>query len=179
MPAKSILDFNADQGPEGAWEPVRHEDADGADIAFRGAAVRFGGSDTGALYHVDTAGTIYHAEVGDTDDGEAVPFLAATKFFDLGGVGMAHSCYLRLQSVADTATLTVRCKGSEYGDLTQAYTVDLEDTEGDEKEARVRLHRELLGRYMQLELSGDFEHRPEIRDWTFLYIPVRSGRVSA
>lgn len=174
MAATKWLDYNLEQN---AFEPRSHQDALGEARAWHAAAVRSGGKDVHGLYQADAQGNIFEMETGDDDDGVAISLTAVTKKFDLGSVAMLHDCYLRLAAVTDTATLLVRVGGSEYGDLERSYS-DLDLSGDGDTEIRVRLHRHLMGRWAQLELTGDFVNRPEIRDWRLRFIGVRQGRVS-
>lgn len=173
MSATKILDYLVEQN---AFEPRSHKDALGAERVWHAAAVRSGGVDSHELFQADASGNIFEMETGDDDAGVAITLTAVTKKFDLGSVAMLHDCYLRLASATDTATLLVSVGGSEYGDLSRVYPLDFSGS--GEVEVRVRLHRHLMGRWAQLELTGDFVNRPEIRDWRLKFIPIRSGRLS-
>lgn len=168
------LDFNVSQN---AWEPVSYYASGGSKLAWRGASVRAGGTDVSELYQVDTSGAIYQAETGVTDNSVAIRIRAATKKFPLGAIGLACQFYARLAAVTDSLTLTVRTGGSEYGDVTQTYTLSTSGS-GD-KEIKQRLHRTLLGRWIQVEISGNVSNRPAIREMALWYLIQRISRYSA
>lgn len=179
MPNTRILDFNTSMGPDGAWEPRRHLTPAGVERAWPAASVRYGGSDVHELYQVDADGNIYQAETGNTDAGSAINITSATKRFALGAVSMLTQLYVRLEGVTDTVNAVVRCGGSEYGEKSQTYLISLSGTAGEDRELRQRLHRTLIGRWVQVELSGNVYNRPAIREIQLWYVPMRSGRVSA
>lgn len=168
------LDYNLGQN---AWEPVSVVDADGDAVAFRAASVRIGGSDAFELYAASSDGNVYEMETGDDDDGVAIDISLTTKRFDCGGyIGMLHTLFLRLEGVDDDGELTVTAGGSEYGEVSQTYTLDFDAT-GD-KEIKVRLHRTLLGRWFSLSVTGSVSNRPALREARLLWQPFRAGRVS-
>ena len=162
------LDYNVSQD---AWEPRSH----GA-LTWRAASVRFGITDGYELYQVDANGNVYQIETGSTDAGAAIAITSATKRFNLGAVSRMAYLYLRLEGVTDSVTVTVTCGGSEYGELSQVYSISLSGS--NDIELRQRLHRSLLGRWVQIQLSGSVSNRPAIREMVLTYVPVRSGRVS-
>lgn len=170
------LDFNLNQQ---SFEPIEYLDSGGLPIGFRGAAVLHGGTDLGELYQAAADGRVYNTETGLTDNLVGISVLGLTKRYSLQGyVGMAHSLYLRLEAVtADTVTVTVTGGGSEYGEIEREYSVNVAGT--NDLEIRVRLHREILGRWLQVRFSGSVSNRPAVREAILRYLPVRSGRVSA
>lgn len=171
-----ILSLNTSQGESGAWEAFVANNALGSGIEWQAAAVRTGGTDARELYFADSQGNIWQFETGEEDDeGEPIPFLFTSKKYDLQSVAMVHSVFFRFDPVDDELTCTVRTGGSEYGELSRSYTVDLSDANG---EAKVRVHRTMFGRWCQIELSGLVSHRPEIRETDVRFVPWRSGRVS-
>jgi hypothetical protein len=171
----AILQFVVDQE---AFEEDRYEDADGVTRAWAHASVRDGGSDLHELYQVDSAGNIFATEVGTEDEEEPIPISATTKRYALDGISMLHDLYVRLEAVtADTLSFEVRAGGSEYGEIAYDYEVDCSGS-GD-LERRIRLHRELLGVWASVTLTGSVSNRPEVRELTLRYVPFRGGRASA
>jgi hypothetical protein len=168
------LDWNADNE---AWERSTYRNSAGTLLAFRGASVRDAGSDVYELYQVDTAGNVYLAESGSTDNSVAITVGLSTKKFPLGYNSLAHSCYLRGAAATDSVTLVINSGGSEYGDVTHSYTESLAGT-GD-VEVKQRLHRDLKGRWVQAQISGSVSNRPAIREIDLEVVPFRSGRESA
>lgn len=177
MPARNILDFNIDAaGGAGAWEPRSHQDPLGTAYAWQAAAVRLGGTDEPRLYQAASNGMIFQVETSDDDDsGEPISVTYETKQFDMGAVCLVHSIYLRFDPAADTGTLTVSTSGSEYGAVSRSYPVDFSEASG---EKRVRVHRNLIGRWLQMQITGDFSNRVAPHDWSARYVPIRTGRVS-
>lgn len=168
------LDFAVDQN---AWEPTVYYAGGGTAIAWRQSSVRAGGTDVSELYQCATDGNIYQAETGLTDDGVAIKIRAKTKRFPIGAIGLLQQCFIRLAAVTDSLTLTVYSGGSEYGDITKNYTIDLSGS-GD-KEIKARLERDLQGRWCQIQLSGDVSNRPAIREIMLWYYIHRLSRASA
>ncbi len=171
--ATDLLEFNAESR---AWEPCSFRTALGAKIAWRGASVRTGGSDTHDLYQISTNGTIYQRETTSADDGVAITTLYKSKRYPLDYIGLAHTAFLRLAAATDTASLVVGVGGSEYGDLSQTYSLFLAGS-GD-VEIKQRLHLTLVGEWLQVTLSGSFSNRPAIREVLLLWQPRRSRRAS-
>lgn len=169
------LDYNVTHD---AWEPVVYYTSGGTAIGWRAASVRAGGSDVSELYQVDTSASIFQAESGSTDNSEVIRIRAATKKFKLAGdaIGLAHQAFVRLSAVTDTLTLTIRVGGSEYGDVTQTYTLTLNGSE--DKEIKKRLHRTLLGRWIQVQISGSVSNRPAVREMMLWYLIHRIARMS-
>jgi hypothetical protein len=167
------LDYNVDQD---AFEPVVYYTAGGARIAWQASSVRAGGTDVSDLYQASSAGDLFQAETGLTDNAAAIRIRAATKRFPLGAIGLLQQAFVRLAAVTDTIDLIVRVGGSEYGDVTKTYSITL--TGSGDKEIKVRLERDLQGRWAQLELNGSVSNRPAIREMTLWWIVHRMGRVS-
>lgn len=168
------LDWNADNE---AWERSTYRNSAGTKLAFRGASVRDAGSDVYELYQVDTAGIVYQAETGSTDNSVAITVALSTKKFPLGYTSRATECYLRGAAATDSLTLTVATGGSEYGDVSHSYAESLAGT-GD-LEIKQRLHRDLKGRWVQAQISGSVSNRPAIREIDLEVVPIRLGRESA
>lgn len=169
------LDFNVTQN---GWEPVRYLDSDGDAIAWHAAAVRHGSGDVHEIYQAGGDGNVYQVETGDDDNGEPIVLLARSKRVALGGwVGLLHTLFVRGEAVDDTITLQVTAGGAEYGEVSHTYTIDL-DGSGD-NEVKQRLHRDLVGRWVEVEIGGDVSNRPSIREMRVIWIPVRMGRYSA
>lgn len=173
MPANAILDYCV---PQQAWEGRGHRDAAGNLIIWHVTAVRDGGAEPHALYQAASSGVIYQAEVGDDDADVAIDTLGVTKRYDLGVVARVHSVYLRLEAAADDLTILARVGGSEYGVRERSYTVSLAGTADEER--RIRIHRDMVGRWLQLELSGSMSARPAVRELTARVIAIRSGRLT-
>lgn len=176
MPNTTVLDYNVDMGPGGAWEPRDHRDS-GALISWQAAVVRDGSSDGHELYQAAVGGNIFQAETGSDDNGGTIHYRFATKKFGLGAVVEVNSVWLRLAPVTDSVTVTVRAGGSEYGDQERSYTLSFDGTAADQ-EFHIRCHPALYGRWCQVEVSGDVSARPEVRELEVRYLPVRTGRVS-
>ena len=177
MPARNVLDFNIDAAlGSGAWEPRSHVDALGAAIAWQAAAVRLGGTDEPRLYQAASNGMIFQVETADDDDaGVAMSLSYTTKQFDMEAVCLVKEVYVRFDPVDDSGTLTVMTSGSEYGEVSRSYPIDFNTASG---EVRVKVHRNLIGRWLQMQISGNFSNRPAPHDWTVSFISIRSGRVS-
>lgn len=173
MPATQVLSFNVERQ---AWEAASHRDGAGALIAWQGACVLAGGSD-GMEFLQAGAEDVYQIDTGDTDDGEPIAYSWTSKKFPLDAVSMIHSVFFRATATDDTMSLVVRVGGSEYGD--QSFSYDLDLSGSGEVETRVRVHREALGRWVQVEVSGSVEEAPAIREVVLRVIPVRATRVSA
>ncbi len=174
MPATSVIEYNATQQ---AWEARSHRDAAGNLIAWHATAVRDGGAEPHALYQAASSGVIYEAETDDDDDaGVAIDTLGVTKRYDLGSVARVHSVYVRLEAASDDLSVLCRVGGSEYGVRERSYTVSLSGTA--DKETRIRIHRDMVGRWLQLELSGSMSARPAVRELTARVIPIRPGRLT-
>jgi hypothetical protein len=171
-----ILQLNTSQSEQGAWEVFVANDVRGVGLEWQAGVVRNGGSDARELFLADSNGDIYQFEVDvDDDEGAAVEILFTSKKFDMGGVGMVQSVYTRLDPVDDEVALTVSVGGSEYGEGSRDYTLDLSAASG---EIRTRTHRNLIGRWVQVSYAGQVSHRPAIREVIIRYLPWRSGRVS-
>ena len=132
----------------------------------------------GELYQAADDGRVYNTETGLTDNTVAIQPLGLTKRYSFGGyLGMPHTLFVRLEAVtADTLTCKVLCGGSEYGEIQREYSINLAGS--NDLEIKVRLHRELLGRWVSIEFSGSVSNRPAIREVVLRWIPIRSARVS-
>lgn len=162
------LDFNADSGEAGVWEPVRYQNGAGTVLGFSVPAVRDGGSDNYELYHASAAGLMYQTETGSADDGSAIAVSATSKKFSVGVVARLTRLWARLTGVSDSLTFQVVTSGSEYGTVTRSYTISLSGT--GEVELPRRLHRDLRGRYVQVTLSGSVSNRPALRELALHFI---------
>lgn len=178
------LDYNIERQ---AWEPVVYRDSGGNPIGFSAAVVRAGNVDSPDLYAADGAGNVVQTEVGNLDSGVPITVRLATQKIPLVQShpywtrflynSLVHHLLIRLSSVSDMATVQLQTGGSEYLSTTQSYTIDLSGS-GD-KEIKVRAHRTLVGRWLQITITGSFSNRPAFRDLTFFYVPWRSGKISA
>jgi len=173
VPTTAILDYCV---PQQAWEGRSYRDGNGNLIAWHATAVRDGGAEPHGLYQAASSGNIYQAETGDDDEGVAIDTLGVTKRYDLGAVARVHSVYVRLEAVSDDLEVLCRVGGSEYGVRERSYTVSLAGTA--DKETRIRIHRDMVGRWLQLELSGSMSARPAVRELTARVIPIRPGRLT-
>lgn len=174
MAATQRLDYNADAD---VWEVASYLNSGAATINFQVANVRPGAGDAHELYQEASDGQIYHAETGSTDNAVAITATFLTKKIPLPAVCLIQEVFLRLAAVTDAAVLTVRCGGSEYGDVSQDY--DLSYAGSGDLEIKVRTHRFLKGRWVSLEISGSFVNRPAVRELSVRFIPIRSGKVSS
>lgn len=173
------LDFNADAGPEGVWEPLRYQNAAGAVAGMSCPAVRDGQSDNDDLYHCSAEGLVYQTENGNTDAGSAIAISGTTKKFSTGLAGagvvaLLTRFWLRMTGASDTLSLSVTASGSEYGTVTHTYPLSLTGT--GEQEITQRLHRDLKGRFVQLTLSGNVSNRPALREMTVHFLPLKLFR---
>jgi len=197
------LDYNVDQE---AWEPVVYYDGAGNPLSYSAASVRQGGTDVKDQYQAATTGVVYLAETTNLDDtvpikvrfkskriplsiysrfpsgaiGDVAP--GSTRHLLLGQVTMLTQLFIRLLPVDDTLTLTVVTGGSEYGDISHPYVIDLNNpasagATGTDLEQKQRLHRDLYGRWAQVTLAGDFSNAASIREITLLGLPLRSGAI--
>jgi hypothetical protein len=162
---------------QSAFERAEYLDADGAPLQWHAATVLPGFADLHELYQAADDGNVYYAENGNDDNGVAIALTGASKRVALGAVCLLHTLFVRAEAVNDTVTLTVGTFGSEYSDVSHTYSVDLSGA-GD-KETKVRLHRDLLGRFAQVTVGGSVSNRPSIRELRLRFIPIREGRYSA
>lgn len=175
MPAIERLSFITERG---AWESSTYLDAAGAHREWQAAVVLSGGSDGLELIQAASDGYVYYADTGETDYNTAIAYDWTSKKYDMGGMlAMVHSVYLRADATNDDLTLTVTAGGSEYGTVAQTYDVSFAGT--GEVEVRVRVHREIMGRWLQLRMTGSVSERPAVREVIARVIPIRSQRVSA
>jgi hypothetical protein len=163
------------------WEPVVRYDSGGSAIGYAAAAVRAGNVDSPDLYAVDTSGNVIQTETGDLDG--TVPIkvrLQTPKIAMRAGfldTSLLHTILLRLAAVTDTLTVAVASGGSEYGDQSESYTADLSGS-GD-KEIKLRCgERTLIGKWIQLTISGDVSNRPALRVISLAWVPWHSRRVT-
>ncbi len=171
--ATDMLEFNVEGR---AWEPCSFRTSLGAKIAWRGASVRTGGSDVYDLYQVDTTGRIFQRETGLLDESVAIAVRFQSKKFPFDYIDLLHTFFLRLAAVTDSITLTTSVGGSEYGDLSQSYTLSLSGS-GD-LEVKQRLHLTLVGEHGQILITGSVSNRPAIREMDLLHQPRRARRAS-
>lgn len=177
------LQYNMDRD---SFEPVVYYDAGGAAIAYQAAAVRAGNTDSPDLYQVDSAGNIVQTETGNLDGTVPIKVRWSTWKIPLRIVhpfwqafvatSLVHSALIRLAPVTDTAVISMQTGGSEYPVVTHAYTLNLSGTV--DREIKVRAHRNLMGRWLQVTITGDFSNRPGFRDLSLFYLPWRVGRIS-
>lgn len=171
------LDFNVSQGPDGAWEPVEYRDSDDALLQWHAACVLPGGSDVFELFQAANDGNVYQAETGNDDNNVAIRLLSTSKRVAFGYVSLAHTLFLRAEAATDTIEVTVTTGGAEYGETSHTYERSLAGS-GD-KEIKIRLHRDLVGRWIEVSLGGDVSNRPSIREMRVRHVPIREGRFSA
>jgi len=177
------LDYNLDID---AWEPVVYYDSSGTAIPLQAATIEGGLTDTNLLRQADSSGNLWQAETGNLDGGVGIKITFATpkvplfrthawwqRYID---TSLVQQLMLRLTPVTDTVTLTAQTGGGEYANVTHTYTVSLAGT-GD-LELRQKLHRDLLGRWVQFTFSGLVVNRPAARTIAWSYIPLRPWRVS-
>jgi hypothetical protein len=167
----SRLDYNVTQN---AWEDTFWEASNGAVHGWQTARVYDGGTDANELLMVNGRGYLYQSDFATADDGVPIAVNWKTKRFDLGGLGEMREVYVRLEGVTDTLTLTVTTGGSDFGEVTRSYTVNLAGS-GD-VEVRVFVERDLKGRWAQLAFSGDVSSRPAVRDIRFWFRPLDARR---
>jgi hypothetical protein len=168
------LDFNISQD---AWEPVSYRDSDGEMLSWHAATVLPGGTDIFELYQAAGDGNVYQAERGDDDANVAISLTATSKRVSLGMVSLLHTLFLRAEAATDTISVQVTAGGAEYGEVSHTYERSLAG-DGD-KEIKVRLHRDLMGRWVEVSLGGDVSNRPSVREMRVRHVPVREGRFSA
>jgi len=169
------LDFNVEQD---AWEPMVYYDGSDTPIVWHATNVRSGGSDVSDIFQADKDGNIMQADVGSLDNGLPVKVRGVTKRFYLGMVGVLQQMFVRLLSVEDTLTITITAGGSEFGQIVRAYSIDLNTPIGPvDKEIKIRLERELVGRWAQIQISGSVVNGPAVRDVLLWWLPLRMGRV--
>jgi len=190
------LDYDFDSD---AWEPVVYYDDDGDPLGFGAAVVRDGGGDVRDLYQMDTSGNVWQAETGLLDGTVPIQLRAKTKRYPLaifsrypsgalgdvapgssrhvllGQVTMLMQLFVRYEGITDSISITVRVGGSEYGETSHTYTLDMSGTGDQDK--KFRLHRDLYGRWAQITLTGSVSNRPSIRECIVWGMPVRSGSV--
>ena len=171
------LDYLIEQD---AFEPVAYYTSTGDLINWQAANIRDGGSDISELFQASPDGNIFKAETGLTDYGVAIKIRFLTKKFPLGAIGLLQQVFVRLAAVTDSITVTINTGGSEYGEVSKSYTINLANPENTntDKEIKVKLERELLGRWAQVQITGDVNNRPAIREMILWYIPHRVARVS-
>jgi len=166
----AVLDFLTDAGPEGAWEPLSYGHT------WRAADVRRGAGDALELFMADSIGGIYQMESGSTDAGTAITASWSSKKLPMGAVSLVHDVYLRLDAVTDSASVVISVGGSEYGDRSRTYSVSYAGS-GD-RDIKIRVHRDMIGRWCQVSVSGAYSNRPAIRDVRVVFVPIRGGHVS-
>lgn len=169
MGATSILEFVVDQQ---SWQVRTVSDGSGALRQWHVAATRDGSVDNHDLYQASSLGVVYQTETGSDDASVAIPFNVVSKQYDLGEICRLERLFLRQDPVVDTATVTVQAMGTEYGTVSQTYTVSLNAAEN-----RIRLHRTLIGRWAQVTLAGSFSNRPAPHDIVLEYVPFRQPRI--
>jgi hypothetical protein len=177
------LQYNRDRD---AFEPVVYYDAGGNPIATQAAAVRAGNVDSPDLYQADSMGNVVQTESGLLDGTAPVKVRLSTWKIPLRLVhpywqafvatSLVHSALIRLAPVADTAVATLVVGGGEYPVTTHSYTLNLNGSV--DHEIKVRAHRDLSGRWLQVTITGDFSNRPAFRDLSLFYLPWRVGRIS-
>lgn len=154
-------DLNVDLGQgNGAWERSTYRNAGGTKLAYAGASVRGSGTDVYDLYQITTTGSVMQTETGSDDAGVAITIAVETKRYDAEGIGCAHSVYVNAPAATDALTLTVTGSGSEYGERSRSYTLDISGS--NDVEARQRLHRDIFGKWLQLRIDGTVSNRPSI-----------------
>lgn len=166
------LDFNLDhQG--GVWEPTVYYDSGGTAYGWRHAMVLDGGADARELYQIDTLGVTYQAETGLTDAGAPIRIRFSTKKFPLDVIAMLHTFFLRLSAVTDSVTVTVTTGGTEYAQTSHSFTLSLAGS--NERQLKKRLLRTLLGRWVQISVTGSVVNRPAIREMEVRWLTHRVG----
>lgn len=168
------LDFN--QALD-AWESATYYDDSAVKRGWAAASVRGAFSDTSELYAVSTQGTVYHLETGNDDAGIAIRVSYSSRRFPTGAIGLAHTAFARAEAADDTFSLVVLAGGSEYGDTTHTYSLPFNATVDEEQ--KQRLHRDLLGRWLQASVSGSVSNRPALHELRLLYVHQRAERKSA
>ncbi len=168
------------------WEPVVYHDSGGNALAYQAAAVRAGNTDSPDLYLADSMGSVIQTETGSLDGAAPIKVTFATNKIAIRrthpyweayqATSLVHSLLVRLAAVTDTATVTLQTGGSEYPVTTHSYTLDLSGS-GD-KEIKIRAHRDLVGRWLQVTFTGAFSSRPAFRDISIFWLPWRTGRIS-
>jgi hypothetical protein len=163
-----------------AWERVVRYDSGGNAIGYQTAAVRAGNLDSPDLYAVDTMGRVIQTETGSLDD--TVPIkvrLQTPKIAMRSGAldtSLLHTILLRLAAVTDTLTVAVAAGGSEYGDQSETYTADLSGSGDHEIKLRCG-ERTLMGKWIQLTISGSVSNRPALRVISLAWVPWHQRRV--
>ena len=162
------------------WEPYVFNT--GADLAWANAVVFDGGNDDQEFLaaHV-SSGNAYFLEEGASDNGTAITFSAKTKRQSLPGhpVFRVERVWLRGDAAADTLTVTVKVGGSEYGDQSAAYAgIDFTGT-GDKEKLKRTAFRTLVGRWVEVTLSGSSDDSLALREVVVDVSLVRPGRLTA
>ncbi len=151
-----------------AWESASHVNSAGATLAWAVADVANGGTDLSPLYAAtQTGGTLFQLEDStvSTDNAVAIPVSFTTRRYPLGEIMKAERLFVRSArtlGTCDQLCVTPTLGGSEYGDTSDIYDLELAGDGDAEIYERMDFGR-LKGTWGSIHAEGDVSHRPSIR----------------
>lgn len=180
------LTFNVTKG---VWEDETY-----GSLHFKTATVWDGGADVHELYVAHgTSGNIYQFDTGNDDAGTAIAgeVKSARVPFPEGLICRVEQVYVRAPALTDTFTLKVRVGGSQYkvpsgasayvdntagADLERQYA-GLSFSGSGDKELWQTVSEDMLGRWVQIGISGNWSNRPSIREIVVYYSIFSDERI--
>lgn len=160
-----------------SWDSFDAYSGAGTALAWQNALVKNVGSDSHDLYAADSSANLFQMETGSLDNTQPIRISFSTKKFFLRDTSLLWETYLYLAGVDDDLTLTVAVFGSEYGDVSHSYTLDLNQS-GTPAQIPQRLHRNLQGRWVQLSATGSVSNRPALEAIRLWFQPFRPRRIA-
>lgn len=169
------LDYNL---AANVWEPIKYYDSGGTALPFACGTVLDVSSDVGEMLALHaTSGVTYQQETGSTDAGEVIRVRFATKRLMMGGyVALVKNLWLRLAAATDTFSVSVLTGGSQYGNVTNAYS-SLSSAGTGDVEVKQRVAFNQKGRWVQLTVTGSLSNRASLRELGVWFSRIRSGKV--
>jgi hypothetical protein len=196
--ADQRLDYNIDLG---LFEPCIYFNGGGTAINYAGAfATDVPGKSIAGLYQVDASGNVWQAETGLLDGSVPIQILFKTPaiplfvhhqvWFRFLDETLINGVMLRLPAVSDTVSMTLATDHGEYPPVAHSYSLNLlgnnpnvqnsppNASPGTIIEIWQRAHRDLIGRALQITISGSVSNQPEFDILGVFHVPMRHGRVS-